>query len=114
MNEWATRFISERVGSLVGEKNREKDFSKFLQKVNDENDEHMSLQHEFDEEAEMRPSYDQLSYDRIVDEANKNISIMRLLENIIQDRVQAHGAFNASLSKSTLVSENFQSLGGTQ
>ena len=48
----------------------------YLREVDVENTEHMSYQRDFDEELECRPTYEQLSHERVGDEAGKNILVL--------------------------------------
>lgn len=68
----------------------------------------MILQKEFNEDIECRPTYEQVSHDRIIDEANKNVAVMKSLENIINERLNGFNAMYASVSKTRPQFEAFE------
>ena len=85
----------------------------FLREVDVENTEHMSFQRDFDEELECRPTFEQLSHERVVDEAGKNILVLKSFETILQERTQAFSVFLSSLSKARSSFEVFQYADGS-
>ena len=86
MSEWATRLL------FPPEKPRA-DLDEFVQEVNNENVEYLSFKKDFDELKEIKPSFEQVSQDRILEEANKNLKVLKSLETIILERSQSFGAF---------------------
>lgn len=70
-------------------------------------------QKELDEDSETRPTYEQLSLDRIFNEAQKNLSGLKALEGLVSDRLTAYTAYNASISKVRSAFEAFENLQGT-
>lgn len=80
------------------DKNRA-NLEQFLREVDVENTEHMSYQRDFDEELECRPTFEQLSHERVVDEAAKNILVLKSFETILQERMQSFNLFLSALSK---------------
>ena len=48
---------------------------------------------EFDSNNNLKASFEQLSNDRINDESNKNLAMLKSLETIIQERVQSFAVF---------------------
>ncbi|KAJ1432479.1 hypothetical protein B484DRAFT_29079 [Ochromonadaceae sp. CCMP2298] len=59
----------------------------------------MYYQKEYDADIECRPSFEQISHDRILHEAGKNLSILKALENVVTDRLNGFNAFSASRSR---------------
>ena len=68
---------------------------------------------EFDADIECRPSFEQLSHERIVNEANKNLSLLKALESIINDRMVGFSSLHSSLSKSNTCYEMLENVEGT-
>jgi len=100
----------QAIGALLGiesSKNRA-NLEQFLREVDVENTEHMSFQRDFDEELECRATFEQLSHERVVDEAGKNILILKSFETILQERMQSFAVFLAALSKARGSFEVFQ------
>ena len=100
----------QAIGALLGiesSKNRA-NLEQFLREVDVENTEHMSFQRDFDEELECRATFEQLSHERVVDEAGKNILILKSFETILQERMQSFAVFLTALSKARGSFEVFQ------
>jgi hypothetical protein len=57
----------------------------------------LDAQKEFNEVIECRPSFEQIGQDRIVDEVNKDIHILKAFETILEERVQSFKSFLQSL-----------------
>eukprot|EP01036_Dinobryon_divergens_P050395 gene50395-67497_t len=53
-------------------------------------------------EVECTPTFEQVSQEAIIEEANINIAILNALENILHDRATALNSYQTILSKSTL------------
>lgn len=62
---------------------------------------------------ECRPSFEQIGQDRIVDEVNKDIHILKAFETILEERVQSFKSFLQSLSKVRTSFDVLQFAGGT-
>ena len=75
------------------------DFDLFIQEVNNENVEHLSFRRELDAKKEVKPTFEQISQDRILDEANKNVQVLKSLETILQERSQAFEMFLSAQAK---------------
>jgi hypothetical protein len=73
----------------------------------------MYIQKDIDIEFECRPTYEQLSIDRIVDEANRNMNAIKALENLINERLAGLGAFANCVTKYRSFAEVFDSNEGT-
>jgi hypothetical protein len=106
MSEWAARLL------FPPEKPRA-DLDEFVQQVNNENVEYLSFKKEFDERKETKPSFEQVGQDRILEEANKNIKVLKSLETIIYERSQSFSALLAAQAKYKGPFDNFQYCEGT-
>lgn len=62
---------------------------------------------------ECRPTFDQLSMDRIFDETQRNILTMKSLETILYERHNGYSALNSSLLKARAAFEGFETTEGT-
>jgi hypothetical protein len=62
---------------------------------------------------EIRPTFEQLSLDRILNEAHKNIAGLKALEGLVNDRLQAYSSYHSSIIKVRSAFENFDSMHGT-
>ena len=102
MSEWAAR-----LGLVFPDKARA-DFDQFVDEVNNDNLEYLSLTKQFDESKETKPTYEQISQERILDEANKNILVLKSLETILQERTQSYTTFFAAQGKYKPSFEIFQ------
>lgn len=105
MSEWVSRL---GVGLLFTGEKVKADFHQFVEEINNENVEFLSCRKEFDEVKETKPSYEQLSEERILDEANKNIQVLKSLETILQDRTQSYNTFFTAQGKNKTSFEIFQ------
>lgn len=65
-------------------------------------------QRDLDEDQECRPTFNQLSMERIVEEAQKSISSLKSLETIVSERLAGFTAFNSSLLKARTAFEGFE------
>jgi len=92
----------------IQDRSNRANLEQFLREVDHENTEHMSYQRDFDEEAECRPTFEQLSHERVVDEAGKNILVLKSFETILQERMKAFSDFGATLLKARGSFEVFQ------
>ena len=110
MNDWATRLLFPPTG-------RGGDFDRFLQLVDNENNDRMSRDTEspteFDENNKMKASFEQLSAERIHDESSKNLHVLKSLETIIQERVQSFTVFLSSQTKAKTAFDVFRYTQGT-
>ena len=66
-----------------------------------------------DMDLECRPTFEQLSLDRIVNEAHHNLNMLKALDNILADRIVACNQLNAQLTKSRTNFEAFDRIEGT-
>lgn len=107
MNEWASKLLS------VFPDRHKADFNKFVNEIRAENLEFMSLQKDFDGDLETRPSFEQLPEDKIIEEANKNIQVIKSLETILSERMHSYQNFLNNLAKSRASFESFQYCDGT-
>ena len=107
MSEWAAR-----LGIVFPDKARA-EFDQFLDEVKGEQVEYLSLTKDFDELKETKPTYEQISQERILDEANKNLQVLKSLETILQERTQSYGTFFAAQGKYKPSFEIFQYCEGT-
>jgi hypothetical protein len=73
----------------------------------------MYFQKEVDIEYECRPTYEQLSIDRIIDEANRNITGIKTLENLINERLAGLGAFCNTVTKYRSLAEIYDNSEGS-
>ena len=82
--EWATGLLSDGAASTA-----RPNLEEFLQEVSTENTEHLFFQKTVDDkfqQKECKPSYEQLSQNNIVYEANRNLAVLRAFEIILQER----------------------------
>ena len=107
MSEWAAR-----LGLLFPDRARA-EFDLFAEEVNSDNAQRLSFLQDFNEDKETKPSYEQISQERILDEANKNIQILKSLETILQERTQSYSTFFAAQGKDKSSFEIFQYCEGT-
>ena len=106
MSEWAAR-----LGLLFPERTKV-DFDLFVDEtVKDRH--HFLCDKDYDEDKEVKPSYEQISQERILDEASKNIQILKSLETILQERTQSYSTFFAAQGKYKPSFEIFQYCEGT-
>lgn len=68
---------------------------------------------EFDEVTECRPSFEQLSLECIITEANKNIAVLKALENIVGERMTGLNALHLSLKKASVSYELLENVEGS-
>lgn len=59
------------------------------------------------------PSYEQLSSERIIDQINRNLAILKSLEAILEERLQAFSQFFNTLNKTRVSFEAFQLADGS-
>eukprot|EP01032_Pedospumella_encystans_P009944 gene9944-11660_t len=107
MNEWAARFLS-----VFPERNKA-DLDEFIQQVNNDQAEHMYFNKEFDAEVECRPTFEQLSHERIINEANKNINVLKALENVLTDRMAGYNTLHTTLTKAGSSHSLLENVDGT-
>jgi hypothetical protein len=73
----------------------------------------MYIQKEIDVVLETRPTFEQLSLERIFDEANKNIGALKALESIVQERLNGFTAFHSTVAKARPYFEGFDNCEGS-
>jgi vancomycin resistance protein YoaR len=107
ISDWVARL------GLVFPDKAKADFDQFIREVNNENVEYLSLKKEFDVQKETKPTFEQISQERILDEANKNVQVLKSLETILQERTQSYATFLAAQGKYKPSFEIFQYCEGT-
>lgn len=107
MSEWASR-----LGLLFPDRAKV-DAEIIADDVSSNNLQNLALRRDYDEVKETKPTYEQISQERILDEANKNIQILKSLETILQERTQSYGTFFAAQGKYKPSYEIFQYCEGT-
>jgi len=100
LSNWASRL-------LFPDRNKA-EFDKFVQEVNDESVEHLSFQQDADGPIDFRRTFEQLPQDVILDEVTKDISYLKSLDSILQDRAQGNKEYGQCVSKSRSAHEHFQ------
>lgn len=73
----------------------------------------MYFHKEYNAEIECRPSFEQLSHERVVNEANKDVNLLKALESIVHDRMSGYTSLNSALLKSTSSYELLETVDGT-
>ncbi len=73
----------------------------------------MYFNKEFDPEVECRPTFEQLSQERIINEANKNINVLRALENVLTDRMAGYNSLHTTLTKTSNSHNLLENVEGT-
>jgi hypothetical protein len=73
----------------------------------------MYFHKEYDAEIECRPTFEQLSHERIINEANKNINVLKALENIVTDRMTGYNSLHSTLLKTGASYELLENVDGT-
>ena len=106
MSEWAAR-----LGLLFPERAKI-EFDLFVDETVREGHNFL-FDKDYDEDNELKPSYEQISQERILDEASKNIQILKSLETILQERTQSYSTFFAAQGKCKPSFEIFQYCEGT-
>lgn len=81
--------------------------------MNNDQLEQMYFHKELNVEAECRPTFDQLSIERIVDETQKTLSTLKSLETILGERYGGFSSLNSSLLKARASFEGFETTEGT-
>jgi hypothetical protein len=94
---------------LFSDKPNKVGLSKFIEEIKDENAEYMSYQKEFDPKIECNETFEQLSLDRILYQANQNIYVLRSFEAILDERLVAFNKFYETMNKARPSFEVFQS-----
>lgn len=107
MSEWASR-----LGLLFPDRTKV-EIDPSADDVSNDNLQNLALKKDFDEVKETKPTYEQISQERILDEANKNIQILKSLETILQERTQSYSTFFAAQGKYKPSYEIFQYCEGT-
>jgi hypothetical protein len=102
IDDWATKF-------LFNNPNNKGDFKRFLRQVDQEGFDRS----DGDDEATCRASFEQISEERIFDELNKNIALLKSFETIINERMQAYVAFLGCQTKIKPAFDMFQYCRGT-
>jgi hypothetical protein len=106
MSEWAAR-----LGLLFPEKAKI-DLELFVDETLKDGN-HFLFEKDYDEDEQIKPSYEQISQERILDEASKNIQILKSFETILQERTQSYSTFFAAQGKYKQSFEIFQYCEGT-
>ena len=88
-------------------------FQIFCVQVTNDQAEHMYYNKEFNAEMECRPTFEQLSHERIVNEATRNINVLKALENIIGDRMVGFNSMHTTLAKANTSYELLENVEGT-
>lgn len=96
---------------FTGERHTE-ELAKWIEEINEENAEYMSYKKEF-EGDDLKPTYKQLSLDRIEDQSAKNILMLKSFEHVLEERLFAFNKFLDSLSKTRTSFDAFQSSEGS-
>ena len=112
MNEWASRLL-HKVGHAAnsvmaadtGSPSVVYHLDRFMIEVEQDQVAKMDYTQEFDQEAECRASFEQLSQERIINEANKNIMVLKALESILSERLVGFAAHNSMWMK---MRQNFE------
>lgn len=73
----------------------------------------MYFSKEFDAEVECRPTFEQLSHERIINEANKNINVLKALENVLSDRMAGYNSLHTTLTKAGSSHSLLENVDGT-
>lgn len=73
----------------------------------------MYFNKEYDADVECRPTFEQISHERIINEANKNINVLKALENILNDRMNGYTALHNTLTKTNASYELLENVEGT-
>eukprot|EP00605_Chrysophyceae_sp_TOSAG23-4_P000264 GSChrysophyteH1.ASY1.ANO1.305.1 assembled CDS len=110
--EWASGFIDGGGSSANSRLNLEE----YLEGIPTQNDKHPYIQKSVDEkfqEAECRPTYEQLPQSSIVRAANRNLKVLQSLELLVHERMQAHDRFLSGLGKVQNTFEQLQDCDGT-
>lgn len=68
---------------------------------------------ELNVDSECRPTFDQLSMDRILDETFKTVTTLKALETILGERYTGFTSLNGSLLKARAAFEGFETTDGT-
>lgn len=87
--------------------------SKFIEEIKNEHTEYMSYQKEFTNTVECTETYEQLSLERIMHQANHNIYVLKSFESIVDERQNAFNKFLDVISKSRPQFDAFQSTDGS-
>jgi hypothetical protein len=80
-------------------------FDDFLDVVLSERADFMSFQNNFDV-SELRPTYEQLPEDRVADEVNRNLLLLKALDSLIHERSNAHSSFVSNTQKQLKLCED--------
>eukprot|EP01038_Epipyxis_sp_PR26KG_P012593 gene12593-16887_t len=107
MNEWAARLLS------VFPERTKADLDQFLFEVNQDEAEQMYITKEFNADIECRPTFEQISQERVLEEANKNIAVLKALESVISERMNGLTGLNAALHKTKTGFETFDACEGS-
>ena len=110
MSDWAARLLFPEKNIVRGDG----EFEKFVQQINNENVEFLSYKSDLQEVKEIKPSFEQISQERIMDEENMNIQVLKSLESILQERTQSFSTYLTSQAKYKSSFEVFRYCEGTQ
>ena len=120
MNEWASRIL-HKVGNAANSvmaadsasPNSVNHLDDFMKEIEQDQVAKMDYQQEFDKEVECKPSFEQLSYERIINEANKNVQVLKALEIILTERLAGFAANHNMWNKMRSNFESFEHSEGT-
>jgi hypothetical protein len=75
--------------------------------------ERMYFHKEYNAEVECRPTFEQLSHERVVNEANKDVNLLKALEIVVSDRMTGYASLNTALHKTGSSYELLENVDGT-
>lgn len=108
--------LNQAVNRLVGDRHNDRfkaDIESYKQEVDIIDSEHLSFQREWDEEEECRPTFEQLHHDDIICELELNLKIIKSLESLVAERVNAFNSYLNGLMKAKPAFDEFQYCDGT-
>jgi hypothetical protein len=73
----------------------------------------MYFHKEYNAEVECRPTFEQLSHERVVNEANKDVNLLKALEIVVSDRMTGYASLNTALHKTGSSYELLENVDGT-
>ena len=108
MSEWASKLMN----AVLPDRTKG-DFEQYLTEVSNDQAERMYFQKDIDIEYECRPTYEQLSIERIIDEANRNMNALKMLENLIMERLAGFSSFSGNITKYRTFADSFENSEGS-
>jgi hypothetical protein len=88
-------------------------FSSNSSQVTHDQAERMYFHKEYNAEVECRPTFEQLSHERVVNEANKDVNLLKALEIVVSDRMTGYASLNTALHKTGSSYELLENVDGT-